>query len=348
MSRVLANESKISLLGKLPPAGAGLKGWPWTEETRAPDGFDAASAPTISIVTPNYNMGAFIERTIRSVLLQNYPKLEYIVMDGGSKDDSVEVIRRYGPWLAHWQSAPDKGQTDAINRGLEKATGQIWAYMNSDDIYLPGAFYSVAERWMRGEWGSRSAGKKLWITGTSVFTDASGRETNRWVPKPPPESRARWLEPWGIPQASSFWDREAFDRFGLFDENYNYVFDTEFEVRLIFNDEFPHLVPDELYAERVVHDAAKSWDKSPFERESERMSEQYEKFLNDHERAEWRRILGWKRIAKKVQAIDGAIKDRKFGSAISLGSQLLSNHPINGTRALLTRLTGFSLQRRRG
>jgi glycosyltransferase involved in cell wall biosynthesis len=121
-------------------------GWPWAEEIpslppRMPDG---SPWPRISIVTPSYNQGQFIEETIRSVLLQCYPNLEYIIIDGGSTDASVEIIKKYEPWLAYWISEPDHGQSHAINKGISKATGDYFAWINSDDIYKPGTLSKVA------------------------------------------------------------------------------------------------------------------------------------------------------------------------------------------------------------
>src|SRR5215207_10437488 len=99
----------------------------------------ASNQPKISIITPSFNQGQFLEASIRSVLEQDYPNLEYIVVDGGSKDDSVEVIKKYQDRLAWWVSEKDKGHADALNKGFSRATGEILAWLNSDDIYFPGA-----------------------------------------------------------------------------------------------------------------------------------------------------------------------------------------------------------------
>jgi len=112
-----------------------LSGWPWTQESEslevAPPG---DQWPRITVVTPSFNQAAFLEAAIRSVLLQGYPDLEYIVLDGNSSDESVAIIEKYGRWLAHWESRPDGGQSDAINRGMLLGSGRWATWVNSDDM----------------------------------------------------------------------------------------------------------------------------------------------------------------------------------------------------------------------
>jgi glycosyltransferase involved in cell wall biosynthesis len=117
--------------------------WPWAEETDPAVYADRADWPRISIVTPSYNQGQFLEETIRSVLLQNYPNLQYIVMDGGSTDGSVEIIKKYEPWIDFWLSEKDRGQSHAINKGLERCNGVWFNWINSDDCLLPGALAAI-------------------------------------------------------------------------------------------------------------------------------------------------------------------------------------------------------------
>lgn len=133
-------------LADLPSPPKGKAGWPWTIETpRLPPARpDGSPWPRISIVTPSYNQGNFIEETIRSILLQGYPDLEYIIIDGASTDQSPEIIKRYEPWLSYWVSEPDRGQAHAINKGLSLSSGDIFQWINSDDIVLRSALTEIA------------------------------------------------------------------------------------------------------------------------------------------------------------------------------------------------------------
>jgi glycosyltransferase involved in cell wall biosynthesis len=136
----------VLTLKDLPAPPQGKIGWPWIERSsQLPDKMTDGSAwPHISIVTPSYNQGQFIEETIRSVLLQGYPNLEYIIIDGGSTDNTVEIIEKYESWISYWVSEKDSGQSDALNKGFAIGDGQICAYINSDDIFLPNALSKVS------------------------------------------------------------------------------------------------------------------------------------------------------------------------------------------------------------
>jgi GT2 family glycosyltransferase len=125
-------------LAELPPPPPGKRGWPWTEGSPAVPPDEAAAMPRITVVVPSYQQGPFLEETLRSVLLQGYPDLEVIVMDGGSKDETVSVIRKYERWIAAWVSEPDGGQSAAINKGWRRASGELATWLNSDDLLLAG------------------------------------------------------------------------------------------------------------------------------------------------------------------------------------------------------------------
>lgn len=121
-----------------PLAPSGKSGWPWTDVALSIVPPNGVEYPKITLVTPSFNQGEFIEETIRSVLLQNYPNLEYIIIDGGSTDDTVAIIKKYEKYISYWISEKDKGQSEAINKGLKIATGEIFNWLNSDDYYAPG------------------------------------------------------------------------------------------------------------------------------------------------------------------------------------------------------------------
>ena len=234
---------RCPVLTELPPPPAGKTGWPWTEESRQlpevmPDSSagsgQAAPCPRVSIVTPSYNQGQFIEETIRSVLLQGYPNLEYIIIDGGSTDGSVEVIRRYEPWLVHWVSEADDGQADAINKGWRRATGDILAWLNSDDCYEAGAVH-VAAAYLHGHPHAAA------VYGRCTFVDAQGRALAGG--KPSGEQAVdleRWLTTWitPIPQPSTFVRRNVLEEIGLLDETLQFCMDTDLWIRIALVAEF--------------------------------------------------------------------------------------------------------------
>jgi hypothetical protein len=214
--------------------------------------------PKLTIITPTLNQGQFIERTIRSVLDQGYENLEYLIVDGGSSDETLSIIRRYEDRLAWWVSEPDEGPTDALNKGLARATGDVVAYINSDDYYLPGAFETAVDT--LGRTGAS------WMAGAARFEDVDGRLMEIWRPRPPQayestiKGRHWWmLAPWSVPQPSAFWRRELHQELGPFLRELQWVWDTEFFLRLVYAGHFPELTNTELSV-RVVHPAAKAMD----------------------------------------------------------------------------------------
>lgn len=181
------------------------------------------SPPSISIVTPSFNQGNVLEETLRSVLDQRYPSLEYIVQDGGSTDRSVEVLRRYGSRLTHWESAPDGGQSAAINLGMQRATGEIMAYLNSDDLLLPGSLAYVAEYF-------QTHPEVDVVYGHRILIDEAGREVGRWV-LPAHDERAIAFADF-IPQETMFWRRRAWEQVGSrIDESFRFAMDWDLILR---------------------------------------------------------------------------------------------------------------------
>lgn len=207
--------------------------WFWREEKirfsdKMPNG---KPWPKISVVTPSYNQGRYIEETIRSVVMQGYPNLEYIIVDGGSSDDSVEMIKKYEKDITWWVSEKDKGQTHAINKGFEKATGDILAYINSDDLYMPYTFKLVAELFAQYNLD--------WLTGiqSRLVSDnviAPKRDAVKLF------SRDLFRKGYHVgslfgwnQQCSTFWSSALFNKVGRrFDESFNHAMDIDMWIRM--------------------------------------------------------------------------------------------------------------------
>jgi glycosyltransferase involved in cell wall biosynthesis len=143
--------SEKGLLNQLPGPNQDRTGWPWDEQADPALYNEKNNWPRLTIVTPSYNQAFFLEQTIRSVLLQNYPNLEYIIIDGGSTDQSRQIIEKYAPWISYYQSEQDNGQSNAINQGFSLSSGRYHAWINSDDYYLQDIFHKVISRFMNAK-----------------------------------------------------------------------------------------------------------------------------------------------------------------------------------------------------
>jgi glycosyltransferase involved in cell wall biosynthesis len=164
-----------------------------------------ANPPRISIVTPSYNQGRYLERTLRSVLSQRYPAVQLIVQDGGSTDETLSILMRYKHQLHHVESARDRGQAHAINLGFRHADGVILAYLNSDDLLLPGTLAYVANYFDRHP-------EVDVVYGHRIIINAADEEVGRWVM--PPHSAASFVWNDYIPQETLFWRRRLWDKIG--------------------------------------------------------------------------------------------------------------------------------------
>lgn len=203
----------------------------------------------ISIVVPSYNQEKFLERTILSILNQNYPNLEFIIIDGGSTDGSVNIIKKYEKYLAYWVSEKDKGQSDALNKGFTKATGDIIGWLNSDDIYLPGILFKIAKLFGKNSAVDIIYGNRLdidendEIIGESRFTKFS-LVVYRYDGLP-------------LGTQSTFWRRNLFSKIGMLDVDLQFDMDYEFFLRAALKKSKFKYVPYYLGVMRR-HQAAKT------------------------------------------------------------------------------------------
>lgn len=230
--------------------------------------------PKLSIVTPSFNQAQYLEQTILSVLQQNYEPLEFMIIDGGSSDESVAVIRKYESRLSYWVSEKDRGQVHALNKGIERATGDLFAFINSDDVFLPGAFKVVIDYFEEHP-------ECEWICGDTIMF-GEGFPTE-YIRARVPKSSAQALS-WAYtaPQPGMFWKRKLIA--GGFDEKWPYDFDHDMYVRLLLAGHRCEYLPVPLAAYRL-HAASKTVAEGDRQTaEFERSAEVYESRLRGADR----------------------------------------------------------------
>lgn len=234
------------------------------------------SWPRISIITPSFNQAAFLERTILSVLKQDYPNLEYIVIDGGSSDGSVDIIRKYQSHLAYWVSEPDQGQAHAINKGLKRATGEWVGWQNSDDIFYPGAFMYVAHA------AIRSGDSELIIGDINLIDEHDNVIREMRYVRPNYESLL--AEGMVLTNQAAFWRHSLHTQVGWLNESLHYGFDYEWFLRILKQTNRAVHVPQCLGALRY-HDATKT------SRSQDLFDEEYRGILDGRMLPEWKKNL---------------------------------------------------------
>ena len=207
--------------------------------------------PKISIVMPSYNQGQYIEMAIRSLVSQEYPNLEFIIVDGGSTDDSVDVIKKHAAHLSHWVSEKDRGQSHAINKGLARCTGDIFNWTNSDDLLTPGALWTVAEAWQKNP-GHIVSGHTEFFDGNGATgqSQAGGQTLKNFV-------RFWERENFGWSQPSTFLPLAAVQKAGGIREHLKYCMDYDLMVRLLA-DGTPVTYVDQVLARFRLHEASKT------------------------------------------------------------------------------------------
>lgn len=215
-------------LDQLPQPDIQKNGWPWVVN---PYEINVSlkkdqTLPKVSIVTPSFNQGPFLEETIRSVLLQGYPNLEYIIIDGGSTDGSIDIIKKYESWLSYWVSEPDAGQTHALNKGFNKTSGQIIAWLNSDDVYLQNAVFSAIQILISNE-------DVAMVYGDIDVIDEKNNGLY-FIPSGPYDLKRLFKENY-IPQPACFFKKNVFLNIGGLDESFNYIMDYDLWMRMGIN-----------------------------------------------------------------------------------------------------------------
>ncbi len=264
---------KCPILSELPLPSTEKMDWPWTEETspldeRMPDG---SQWPKISVVTPSYNQGQFLEETIRSVLLQGYPNLEYIIIDGGSTDESVEIIQKYEKYLSYWISEKDRGQSHAINKGFAKSTGDILCWLNSDDLFKPNALKCVVQT-------LKNTSRPAWMIGASEIIDQkSSLLRTRTVHEITNETLLIWYENW-FPQQSTFWTRSMWEKVHPINEHLHYVMDLALWCSM-FKLQKPFIHANTLSCYRYHQDSKCISDPRPMDAEMNTVISEFIKYI---------------------------------------------------------------------
>jgi glycosyltransferase involved in cell wall biosynthesis len=237
----------MTLLKDLPKV-TNKTGFPWTKETPISIYRKEITYPKITIITPSYNQGQFLEETIRSVLLQNYPNLEYIIIDGGSMDNSVEIIEKYKGWIDYWISEADNGQAHAINKGIEKATGTILNWLNSDDWFLPNILEIIGRTFANNKNLKCVTGLSLFIKDGKVI-----RPFQSTIHDTIEESIAKL----NISQPSTFFTIDIFEKKIL--QTMHYMFDAEIWTQFLLTCQLDQLKFIELpFAYYRLHDDSKT------------------------------------------------------------------------------------------
>ena len=234
--------------------------------------------PAFSIITPSFNQGRYLAETIESVLAQDVRGLEYIIVDGGSTDESVDVIKRYERHLASWVSERDRGQSDAINKGLVRARGRYVAFLNSDDTYLPGALHAMLDAFAKGS-------EVHWVAGGVIGFGTADAPVQEWHLPTVPRSLLDCLTGrFQMAQPGHAWTRELLQSVGGFDATMRWYFDLELYAKLLARGE--RCVPiDRPLASYRFHPTSKTVGETDLrEPDWDRIRERYLPMLSPYER----------------------------------------------------------------
>ncbi|QQE12451.1 glycosyltransferase [Planctomycetota bacterium] len=256
--------------------------------------------PRISVITPSYNQADFLERTIKSVLDQNYPNLQYGIVDGGSTDGSAAIIHKYQDKLDFSIIESDRGQVDAINKGLRIANGDILCYLNSDDTLLPGTLFAVANYFIENS-------DCEWLIGNCVEIDAEDKPLRRLKSTPVNSLshaiiREHRLE---VPQPAIFWRKELTDKYGLFNESYNFAFDYDLWCRFLSYGHKLQKIDVDLATYRLHNQSKTCSLQLGFLENHQRIEASHAKHLKFADRLKFARFYGYRRRQYELLQVNG-------------------------------------------
>ncbi|MEH1929785.1 glycosyltransferase family 2 protein [Nostoc sp.] len=300
-------------LKDLPTPPEGKTGWPWTEQTeplsdKMPNG---SGCPCVSIVTPNYNQGNYLEETIRSVLLQGYPNLEYIIIDADSTDNSVEIIKKYEKYLAYWVSESDRGQSHGINKGLQKCTGDYVTWMNSSDCYMEGALISL--------FGNHCLKKTEFIFSNSVLMGETIKISKIHQSLIENIKNIKYLlqffynSRYIIPSQAIFLSKSLLIHVGFLDEDLHYCMDLDWLVRIALVNPSSQRVETPFSFYRQHEDSKTATKNKSMKEEAKLISQRYMIYLKEGEKKKLYLLIEYSDELDNYYLCN---KDKTFGNFI--------------------------------
>ena len=272
----------------LPCLGQAKPYWPWIVDDQAelaPDN-SYEGLPSFSVLVPSYQQGKFLEENLRSIILQAYPKVDLIIIDGGSQDESQSLLEAYSPWISYWQSRPDKGTWDALNQGLHHMQGEYWVVVNSDDMLLSGTLWKAARHILEEQKGK---GEVHWLSAGVDLIDADSRCRKKSYPEQPQQAVGGlyFMNYCYIYHAATFLSKELFERVGLFPATH--IMDYAYWLRAEQMGFSPTLFKERWAAFRI-HSSSKTSGMGEIYRQVEAMQK---KIANEEADKAQRREMKW-------------------------------------------------------